>query len=81
MQMRGWSLRRSARKSIRGLPDVDEAVDTLGGLAFLLAGHVPAVGAILDHDSGWRIEMTAGNERHVTRLRLFPPAAAEDPED
>jgi hypothetical protein len=25
------------------------------------------------HDSGWRIEVTAGDERHVTRLRLHPP--------
>jgi len=56
-------------------------VDTLGGLAFVLAGHVPAVGTVLDHESGWRIEVTAGNERHVTRLRLHPPSQPEDPED
>ncbi|MBW8783648.1 MAG: HlyC/CorC family transporter [Novosphingobium sp.] len=63
------------------LADVEEAVDTLGGLAFLLAGQVPEVGAILPHDSGWKIEVTGGNERHVTRLRLHPPAASETPED
>ena len=55
------------------LAEVEEAVDTLGGLAFVLAGQVPQVGAILSHDSGWRIEVTAGNERRVTRLRLHPP--------
>jgi len=55
------------------LAEVEEAVDTLGGLAYVLAGHVPEVGAILDHESGWRIEVTEGNERHVTRLRLHPP--------
>ena len=55
------------------LAEVEEAVDTLGGLAFVLAGQVPPVGAILTHDSGWRIEVTAGNERRVTRLRLHPP--------
>jgi CBS domain containing-hemolysin-like protein len=55
------------------LADVEEDIDTLGGLTFLLAGHVPQVGAILTHDSGWRIEVMAGDERHVTRLRLHPP--------
>lgn len=56
------------------LGEVEEAVDTLGGLAFLLAEQVPQVGAMLDHPSGWRIEVTAGNETHVTRLRLHPPS-------
>jgi len=56
------------------LAEVEEAVDTLGGLAFVLAGQVPPVGVILTHDSGWRIEVTDGNERRVTRLRLHPPA-------
>ncbi|SFF74717.1 CBS domain-containing protein [Novosphingobium sp. CF614] len=55
------------------LAEVEEAVDTLGGLTFVLAGQVPQVGTILKHDSGWRIEVTDGNERHVTRLRLHPP--------
>ncbi|MDE1915189.1 MAG: HlyC/CorC family transporter [Sphingomonadales bacterium] len=55
------------------LADVEEDIDTLGGLAFLLAEQVPPVGTILKHDSGWRIEVTAGDERHITRLRLHPP--------
>ncbi|HEY0960390.1 MAG TPA: hemolysin family protein [Novosphingobium sp.] len=63
------------------LAEVEEAVDTIGGLTFVLAGHVPEVGTIVDHESGWRIEVTAGNERHVTRLRLHPPSQDEDPED
>ena len=62
------------------LAEVEEAVDTLGGLAFVLAGQVPAPGAILTHSSGWRIEITEGSERRVTRMRLHPPAnvMAED---
>ena len=63
------------------LAHVEEAVDTLGGLAFVLAGQVPDVGATLEHKSGWRIEVTAGNERHVTRLRLHPPSETEKSED
>ncbi len=62
------------------LAEVAEAVDTLGGLTFLLAEQVPPVGAILEHDSGWKIEVTAGDERHVTRLRLHPPAGPETDE-
>jgi CBS domain containing-hemolysin-like protein len=53
--------------------EVDEAVDTLGGLAFVLAGQVPEVGAVLRHPSGWCIEVTAADETHVTRLRLHQP--------
>ncbi|MFM5929470.1 MAG: hemolysin family protein [Novosphingobium sp.] len=57
------------------LADVEEDVDTLGGLAFLLAEQVPPVGSMLEHPSGWRLEVTEGNERHVSRLRLHPPIA------
>lgn len=55
------------------IAEVDEAVDTLGGLAFILAEQVPPVGSVLQHPSGWSIEVTAGNETHVTRLRLHSP--------
>jgi CBS domain containing-hemolysin-like protein len=55
------------------LAEVEEAVDTLGGLAFVLAGQVPEVGTMLIHPSGWTIEVTAGDDTHVTRLRLHPP--------
>lgn len=60
------------------LAEVEEAVDTLGGLAFVLAEAVPPVGTVLEHPSGWRIEVTAGDETHVMRLRLHPPATASD---
>ncbi len=63
------------------LADDTESVDTLGGLAFLLAEAVPSVGNILAHPSGWHIEVTAGNARHVTRLRLHPPHAPASPQE
>jgi magnesium and cobalt transporter len=56
------------------LADVDGDVDTLGGLAFVLAGHVPQVGEIVAHESGWRIEVTEGDARRAVRLRLHPAA-------
>jgi CBS domain containing-hemolysin-like protein len=54
---------------------IDEDVDTLGGLAFVLAGHVPQIGEILTHDSGWRIEVVDGDTKRATRLRLHAPVA------
>ena len=56
------------------LAEVDGDVDTLGGLAFVLAGHVPQVGEIVVHQSGWRIEVTEGDPRRAVRLRLHPAA-------
>ncbi len=56
------------------LAEVDGDVDTLGGLAFVLAGHVPQVGEIVVHESGWRIEVTEGDARRAVRLRLHPAA-------
>ena len=50
-------------------------VDTLGGMVFMLAGRVPAVGEMIDHPSGWRFEVIDGDPRMVRRLRLYPPAA------
>jgi len=55
------------------IAEVEEAVDTLGGLAVVLAEEVPQPGTTLIHPSGWRIEITEGDETHVTRLRLQRP--------
>ncbi|HQA17457.1 MAG TPA: hemolysin family protein [Novosphingobium sp.] len=62
------------------LGEIEEDIDTLGGLAFMLAGQVPPVGAVLEHDSGWQLEVIGGDEKRVTRLRLHPPAAPETAE-
>lgn len=55
------------------LADVEEDIDTLGGLAALLAGHVPQAGECIDHASGWKIEVVEADTRRVHRLRLHPP--------
>ena len=62
------------------LADVPEDVDTLGGLAFVLAGRVPEAGEILEHPSGWKLEILDGDEKRVTRLRLHKPVIQDDPE-
>ena len=55
------------------LEDIDEDVDTIGGLAFVLAGHIPKSGEVLDHPSGWRLEIREADDRKVRKLRLHPP--------
>jgi CBS domain containing-hemolysin-like protein len=59
------------------LGEVDEDVDTLGGLAFVIAGHVPQPGEIVTHPSGWRIEVTQGDAKRASRLRLHPPPSVK----
>lgn len=61
------------------LAKVDEDVDTLGGLAFVLAGHVPGPGEILTHSSGWQIEVVEGDDRRVVRVILRKAGAPSPP--
>lgn len=63
------------------LADVEEDVDTLGGLAFVLAGHVPQPGESVTHESGWVLEITGGDQRRVTHLRLHPPQPGPEDDD
>ena len=57
------------------LPDeLEDEVDTLGGLVVVLAGRVPAVGEIVQHPSGIMLEVVEANPRRVKRVRLKRPA-------
>lgn len=58
------------------LAEVEEDVDTIGGLAVVLAGRVPDVGAMLTHASGWRIEVIEADDRRVAKVRLHRPAGS-----
>jgi len=51
----------------------DDEVDTLGGLVFLMAGHIPAKGECLTHRSGWKFEAIDSDPRRIIRLRLHSP--------
>ncbi|WP_242138432.1 hemolysin family protein [Sphingomonas sp. TREG-RG-20F-R18-01] len=55
------------------LAEVDGDIDTIGGLAAVLAGHMPKVGDCIVHDSGWTLEIVAADPRRVLSLRLHPP--------
>ncbi|MFN7176522.1 MAG: hemolysin family protein [Thermaurantiacus sp.] len=52
-------------------------VDTLGGLAVLLAGRVPQVNEEVQHSSGWRLRVLVSDGRRIDRLQLIPPSGAE----
>ncbi len=47
-----------------------EDVDTLGGLAFYLAGRVPKRGEVLRHDSGMVLEVLDADKSRVRRMRI-----------
>jgi CBS domain containing-hemolysin-like protein len=51
----------------------EDDVDTLGGLVFLLAGHIPAKGESVVHPSGWRLEAIECDQRKILRVRLHAP--------
>jgi len=53
---------------------VDDEVDTLGGLTFLLAGRLLRPGESVEHPTGWRIECVEADGRRMIRLRLHAPA-------
>jgi len=57
------------------LSSPDDEVDTVGGLVFLLAGHIPAKGECVIHPSGWRIEAVDSDPRKIIRVRLHAPEA------
>lgn len=50
--------------------DERENVDTVGGLASALAGHVPSRGEMLSHPSGAIFEILDADPRRVKRLRV-----------
>ncbi len=60
----------------RNLASADDEVDTLGGLVFLLTGHIPLKGESVLHSSGWRLEAVDSDPRKIVRVRLYAPESA-----
>ena len=54
----------------------EDEVDTLGGLMFLLAGHIMPPGESVCHPSGWRLESIAADPKRILRARLHAPEAS-----
>lgn len=57
--------------------DEDE-VDTLGGLVFLLSGHVPARGEVIVHPDGVEFEVVDADPRRIKRLRVRLPGSRDE---
>jgi CBS domain containing-hemolysin-like protein len=55
------------------LASADDEVDTLGGLVFLLTGHIPTKGESILHPSGWRLEAIDSDPRRIVTVRLYAP--------
>jgi CBS domain containing-hemolysin-like protein len=60
------------------LGEADEEIDTLGGLAASLVGRVPQRGEIIQHPSGFDLEIVEADPRRVKKLRL---RRAQNPND
>ena len=67
-----------AKRIDPALAEVEESVDTMGGLTFILAEQVPQVGTSVEHPNGWTIEVIEGDETHVKRVRLHARDEARD---
>ncbi|WP_428849241.1 hemolysin family protein [Thetidibacter halocola] len=60
--------------------DIDgEEIDTLGGLVFMLAGHVPARGEVVPHPAGFDFEVVDADPRRIKRLRVRLPGSTAAP--
>src|SRR5690242_17199953 len=64
----------------RRLSSKEDEVDTLGGLIFLLAGHIPARGETVTHPSGWKLEAVDCDRRRIIRVRLHAPPGEAQPD-
>ncbi len=60
--------------------EIEEEIDTLGGLAFALAGHIPPRGEIISHPNGYEIEILDADPRKIRRIlfRNMNPINSED---
>jgi len=47
-----------------------EDIDTVGGLVFLLAGHIPAKGELVPHSSGIEFQIMDADPRRIKRVRV-----------
>ena len=54
----------------------DEEVDTLGGLVFMMLGHVPVRGEVAIHPNGPEFEVLEADPRRIKNLRVRIPSLA-----
>lgn len=62
--------------------ELEEEIDTIGGLVVAIAGRVPRRGEVIDHPAGYELEVVDADPRRVKRVRIRPrpeTPAAEAP--
>ncbi|WP_260483528.1 hemolysin family protein [Sphingomicrobium flavum] len=59
----------------------EDEVDTIGGLAFLLAGRILQPGESVCHPSGWTLECVETEAKRMTRVRLHAPEISMEEDD
>lgn len=57
--------------------ELDEEIDTVGGLVSALAGRVPQRGEVISHPGGYEIQVLDSDARRVKRVRFKPTAQVE----
>ena len=50
--------------------NIDEEIDTIGGLVFLLAGRIPQRGELITHPKGFEIEIKEVDQRKIINVRF-----------
>ena len=50
--------------------EVDEEIETIGGLVFLLAGRIPQRGELITHPKGFEIEVREVDQRKIIKVRF-----------
>jgi CBS domain containing-hemolysin-like protein len=58
--------------------ELEEEIDTLGGLVFSIAGRIPARGELVRHPSGVEFEVLDADPRRIKKLRIHVPPKEGD---
>jgi len=58
--------------------DMEEEIDTVGGLVTAVAGRVPQRGEVIAHPAGFEMEVTDADPRRVKRVRIRRSTAATE---
>lgn len=60
-------------------PDLDEEIDTVGGLVAAVAGRLPRRGEVIAYPEGYEIQVLDADPRRIKRVRIRPAAPPAAP--
>ncbi|MCU0881393.1 MAG: hemolysin family protein [Hyphomonadaceae bacterium] len=58
------------------MEDMEDEIDTIGGLVFAIAGRIPQRGELLKHPNGYEFEVVEVDARRIRKVRLRAPEHA-----